>query len=156
MQRLEGPVSDLEHERHVLRPARDRLPESALHVYRFTVDGVAVELRHRAAVPLNEGDRVAVACAGGAPARVYAFANRTWGATLVEPPGVTAAMRGWLPALLAAIAVVAAVAGLGATGWAARAGGVLAAAAALLLLRSAVRGFREYTRYRRAARALEA
>lgn len=155
MERLEGRATALEHDRRVVgRPRAGREP-AAVHVYRFDLDGRRVELRHGAPLPLNEGDEVVAVCGGRrAPPRVYAWHNRTWGATLVEPPGAVAAMRGWLPAVAAiALLATAAMSAGGIVGTAIAALMTLAGAGFALL---ALRGFAEYCRYRRAARRLDA
>lgn len=156
MRRLQGPVSGLEHRRHDLGRGRSGRSPSAVHIYCFDVAGERVELRHGAALPLNEGDEVVAVCGGRrCPQRIYAWANRTWGATLVEPPGIAAAMRGWLPAI-PAVALLALALGLSATG----AGAVplaiagLSGLSGLALALLALRGFIEYARYRRAAALL--
>lgn len=156
MERLQGRVTGLHHERRVVGRPRDGRPAAAVHVYRFELEGRRLELRHGAALPINDGDDV-VAVRGGwrSPARVYAWHNRTRGATLVEPAGPAAAMRGWLPTLPAAvlIALTVLLAGEGATA-AGLVGAGLAALGAGAFALLGLRGFVEYARYRLAARLL--
>ncbi len=157
MEHLRGRVDGLEHERRVVGRPRAGRPAAAVHFYRFELDGRRLELRHGAALPLNDGDEVEAVCGGRrSPLRVYAWRNHTWGATLVEPPGIAAAMRGWLPAIPAVVLMLAARALADAAGGhamlvTAALAGVAGIASALL----AVRGCAEYARYRRAARRLE-
>ncbi|MDZ7787227.1 MAG: hypothetical protein U5K73_03555 [Halofilum sp. (in: g-proteobacteria)] len=157
MERLEGSVTGLAYERHEIGRGRAGRPPPVIHIYRFALAGRTVELRHGSALPLNEGDTVTVVCrARGGVARAYAWVNHTWGASLVEPSGIAAAMRGWLPAIPAMLAFVLAffLWGEGA-GLPARIGAIVAVLAGAGLSLWSVRGFIEYARYRRAARMLE-
>ena len=158
MERVEGTVERLEYQRHQVGHGRAGRPAATVHIYRFRVAGKTVELRHGAALPLNEGDEVTVAGRSrGGVYRAYAWDNHTWGARLVEPRGMAPAMRGWLPAIPAAILLIPAFGfwhdGAGVL---ARAASLLAALAAAGFGLWAVRGFMEYARYRRAARLLDA
>lgn len=157
MERVEGTVEELEYQRHQVGRGRAGRPAPTVHIYRFVVAGHTVELRHGAALPLNDGDEVAVAARPRAGVyRAYAWANHTWGARLVEPRGMAAAMRGWLPAIPAGLLLIPAF-GLwhDGAGLPARAASVAAALAAAAFGIWAVRGFIEYARYRRAARLLD-
>lgn len=158
MERLEGTVSGLRYERHMIGRGRTGRPAPMVHIYRFAVAGRTVELRHGAALPLNDGDEVTVvARVRGGVHRAYAWANHTWGARLVEPRGLAAAMRGWLPAIPAGLLLITA-SGLwrDGAGPLARITSVCAALAAVGLSIWAVRGCIEYACYRRAARLLDA
>lgn len=155
MERLEGSVAGLEYERHEIGRGRAGRPPPVIHIYRFALAGRAVELRHGSALPLNEGDAVTVVCrTRGGVARAYAWVNHTWGASLVEPSGIAAAMRGWLPAIPAILSIVLA-SFLWGEGLPARIGAIVAVLAGAALSLWSVRGFLEYARYRRAARMLE-
>ncbi|WP_067564077.1 hypothetical protein [Halofilum ochraceum] len=158
MERVQGTVERLEYQRHQVGRGRAGRPAPTVHIYRFRVAGNTVELRHGAALPLNEGDQVTVAGRSRAGVyRAYAWDNHTWGARLVEPRGMAAAMRGWFPAIPAAVLLIPAL-GLWheGAGLSARAASVTAAVAAAAFGIWAVRGFIEYARYRRAARLLDA
>jgi len=157
MERIEGSVERLEYERRQVGRGRAGQSVPTIHIYRFVVAGRTVELRHGAALPLNEGDEVIViARPSDGVYRVYAWDNHTWGARLVEPRGVAAAMRGWLPAIPAGLLLIPAF-GLwhAGAGLLARSVSVTAALAAAAFGIWAVRGFIEYARYRRAARVLD-
>lgn len=158
MERLEGTVTRLEYARYPIGRGRAGRPAPMVHIYRFVVAGRTVELRHGDALPLNEGDDVAVVTrARNGVHRAYAWVNRTWGAHLVEPRGLAAAMRGWLPAIPGGVLLIPAL-GLwyDGAGLLARAASVCAALGAVGFGLWAVRGFIEYARYRRAARLLDA
>ncbi len=158
MERFEGRVEGLGYERRQIGRGRAGRPAPTIHIYRFLIAGRTVELRHGAALPLNDGDEVTVAARPrGGVYRAYAWDNHTWGARLVEPRGMAAAMRGWLPAIPAGLLLIPAF-GLwhDGAGLTARAASVAAAVAAAILGIWAVRGFMEYARYRRAARLLDA
>ena len=158
MERVEGTVTGLRYERHQIGRGRPDGPAPTVHIYRFVIADRTVELRHGAALPLNDGDRVTVvARARGGIHRAYAWANHTWGARLIEPRGVAAAMRGWLPAIPAAVLLVPALTlWRDGAGLSARVIATVAALAAAGLGIWAARGFIEYARYRRAARLLDA
>lgn len=158
MVRLEGTVTGLQYERHPIGRGRPGRPAPTIHIYRFAIADRTVELRHGAALPLNDGDRISVvARPRGGIHRAYAWANHTWGARLVEPPGLAAAMRGWLPAVPGGILLIPAfVLWHDAAGVLPRAGSVCAALGAAAFGVWSARGFMEYARYRRAARMLDA
>ena len=150
-------MAGLAYERHEIGRGRAGRPPPVIHIYRFELTGRMVELRHGSALPLNEGDTVTVVCRPrGGVVRAYAWVNHTWGASLVEPPGIAAAMRGWLPAIPAMLAFLLAFLlwGEGA-GLPARIGAIGAAFVGAGLAIWSLRGFIEYARYRRAARMLE-
>lgn len=158
MERVEGMVTGLVHDRHEVGRGRAGRSAPAIHIYRFVVAGRPVELRHGAALPINDGDEVTVAIRPqGDVYRAYAWDNHTWGARLVEPRGTASAMRGWLPAIPAGLLLIPAF-GLWheGAGLFSRAASVSAAVAVAVLGTWAVRGFIEYARYRRAARLLDA
>lgn len=157
MERLEGTVTALTYTRHPIGRGRPGRPVPVVHIYRFVLSDRTVEVRHGAALPLNDGDTVTAVCrVRGGIHRAYAWANRTWGARLVEPRGMAAAMRGWLPMLPAGLFY-----GLAAALWSntdgplARTGTAFLAVVATGLALLAARGFIEYARYRRAARLLD-
>lgn len=158
MERVEGAVEGLEYERHRVGRGRAGRPAPTVHIYHFLVAGQPVELRHGDALPINDGDEVTVAARPRRGVyRAYAWDNHTWGARLVEPRGMSAAMRGWLPAIPAGVLLLPAF-GLwhDDAGLPARAASVCAALVAAGFGIWAVRGFIEYVRYRRAARLLDA
>lgn len=158
MERVQGTVEGLEYERHQVGRGRAGRPAPTVHIYRFLVGAYTVELRHGAALPLNDGDEVTVAARPrGGVYRAYAWDNHTWGARLVEPRGMAAAMRGWLPAIPAGLLLMPAfVFWHDGAGLPARAASLAAALAAAAFGIWAVRGFIEYARYRQAARLLDA
>lgn len=157
MERLEGTVTGLRYERHPIGRGRPGRPAPVIHIYRFSIAERTVELRHGTALPLNDGDHVtAVARPRGGIYRAYAWANHTWGARLVEPRGLAAAMRGWLPAIPGGLLLIPPLAlWHDAAGPLARAVSICSALGAAAFGLWAARGFVEYARYRRAARLLD-